>query len=379
MAIKGITDRPPRLVRAGHLRLGEKVPTRNGGERPNKIDYFKFDPEPQFADLAPIFHSVYGDRPTRITIALISDDPDKTFNTSYSCYGKGTGLKCRGDGETATRFTDQGDIEVECPGPDDCEFAKRNGCKSLGMLQFFIQGLPTLNIFQINTGSYNSIINLDGQIKMFSMLRNGQIGGVWIDLVLMEKEGQADGKRVKFWVLSLDTACALNDVKALESAFTPPKQLPGPDTTRDPLVFHPAIMPTVSNTASDEPLTPYPDADDAAARGEDPGPAVDVQARPVVPEPADIESDPAVQAALANCPGPKRKALLDAARKSGWTVEQLVKAAGSNGTSGNGAARPAAAKPASTPAARSNPVPAASPKSQPQPVAAGGGWSDEDF
>jgi hypothetical protein len=368
MAIKGITDRPPRLVRAGHLRIGEKVPTRNGGERPSKIDYFKFDPEPQFAALAPLFHQIYGDRPTRITIALISDDPDKTFNTSYSCYGKGTGLKCRGDGETATRFTDQGDIEVPCPGPDACEFARKNGCKSLGMLQFFIQGLPTLHIFQINTGSYNSIVNLDSQIKMFSMLRNGGIGGVWIDLVLMEKEGQADGKRVKFWCLSLDTACALNDVRALESAFTPPRQLPGPDTTRDPLIYHPAIMPAVADAAEDAPET------DGA---ED---AVETTAQPVAsPAPVDIADDPAVQAALANCPEPKRKALLAAAARGGWSAAFLIATASgkSNGNShatANGASKPATTRPAAA-------KPAAAPKPQPEPASAvsTSGWDDGDF
>jgi len=122
-------------------------------------------------------------------------------------------------------------------------------------LMVFVRGLNVLQVFQINTGSRNSIINLNSGIDLLRLARgNKSIAGVWVDLELKPQEAQADGKKVSIYVMSLVIPVGLDDVRQLESAFAAPAQLPGPDETRDALISQPVSVD--AQTSGESPPTP---------------------------------------------------------------------------------------------------------------------------
>jgi len=238
MPIKGLSE-TRRITRGGYIRLGEmKVSPRTGAEYPSAVDYFIPDFEDQ--SIQETFRELYGDRPRRITVAPPPPgDPAQFFPQWYKCYGKTSGLKCKGDGEQAQRSINGGMEEISCPGPDACDFGKEHGCRAVASLQVFIKGLPTLEVFQINTGSRNSIINLNSGIDMLQWLRGGRgIAGVWVDLVIVPQEATVDGKKKNIYVMKLIMPVGLDDVQKLTSAVetVEPLALPVPDDSRDPYI-----------------------------------------------------------------------------------------------------------------------------------------------
>lgn len=240
MPIKGLSDRR-RLTRGGHIRLGIKKTSAKGAEYPEKSDHFIADFENDAVQRR--FYELYGAEPKRITIAFGNDDPEFIFPQYYKAYGKSSGLKCKGDGETASRITDKGElVEVDCPGPEHCDFARANGCKQMASLQFFIKGLPGIQIFQINTTSFNSIVNLNTGIELLQRVRGAKsICGVWVDLLLVPQDAQANGKRVLIYVMKLDIKASLDNLAVLECAFDPIAALPAPDESRDEYLTPTAI------------------------------------------------------------------------------------------------------------------------------------------
>lgn len=228
MPIKGLSDRR-RFTRGGHLRLGKK---HESGRYPVKSDHFIADFENP--EVEALFYRLYGAEPKRITICFGADDAEDIFPQYYKCYGSSAGLKCKGDGEVASRINTQGELEeVDCPTPEHCEFGKRNGCKQMASMQFFIKGLPGIQIFQVNTTSFNSIVNLNSGIDLLRTVRGGRsIRGVWVDLCLNEQQAQANGKAVTIYVMKLDIPVSLDNLGALQCAFDAPALLP-PDESRD--------------------------------------------------------------------------------------------------------------------------------------------------
>jgi hypothetical protein len=243
MPIKNVSD-IRRITRGGYLRLGRKVESqrKRGVMYPEKSDHFIADFEDK--RLEQVFHDLYGNEPKRITVSFASDDPDVIFPQWFKCYGASTGLKCKGDGAQAQRIIDGDMHEVECPGPAECDFSLENGsggkpgCKRIGSLQFFIRGLPGIQVFQINTTSFNSIVNLNTGIDLLRTLRRGRgIFGVWVDLLLVPQDAQAGGKKVNIFVLKLDIPVDLDQALSLTSVLEGPIALPPPGEDRDEYLY----------------------------------------------------------------------------------------------------------------------------------------------
>lgn len=186
MPINGLTEinRPPRQ---GMLRLGIKKKTQTGKEYPSEVDYFILDPETpdkeEKARLIERFHEAFGEKPKTIAITLPYSDLDEVFPQNYKRYGKNTSLKCIGDGITATcTETDfaqnlktigsdaRGLPIVECRGRD-CVFSttkegnKARECKATATLSVKIHPLGGLGVWQVTTGSFNSIVNINSCIR----------------------------------------------------------------------------------------------------------------------------------------------------------------------------------------------------------------------
>lgn len=366
MPIKGLSD-VRRIRRGGYIRLGEMVESakKTGVMYPRAIDHFK--PEFENKEHENLFHELYGDKPTRIRVAFGHDDPDTVFPQWFKLYGK-SGLKCKGDNETANRWQDGEMVEVECIGPEECPYSLEHGnhgkpgCKRLASLQFFIHGVPELAVFQINTTSYHSIVNVNTGIELLRRLTGGKLAGIWVELILKPQEVQAEGKAKTVHVLDIVIPVGLHNVNQLESAFSAPLALPEPSDRHDPY-----LSPANGFAPEGEPVRPVPEAP-RTVKAE---PVDDVptqapparQARKATPAPAaDLASDPDVSRAFeeAGIGDVKRQAMLSSARSGGWGKDQLLtvifKASGKGGGNGNGGAKPA---PAKQPAAPAPPAPKA--------------------
>ena len=190
MPIKGLSDRL-RLVRRGKIRLGEKrTSEKTGKEYPVALDYFVVPPEVM---------EIYGDRPKKLDVMLPMENTENFFPQWFKRYGQSKGLICKGDGESATRINEKGEMEeIACLGPE-CPYTKdrveklktetgktlnithHKECKAIGSLQVILPKVEGLGVYQIDTSSVNSIINLNSCIEMI----RGMVGRVsWIPLIL---------------------------------------------------------------------------------------------------------------------------------------------------------------------------------------------------
>lgn len=213
MSIIGLSEKL-RLPRKGKIRLGEKKLSKKGKEYPSTLDYFAVPEE---------VTEVYGEKPRKLDIMFPMEDRDDFFPQWYKRYGHSKGLICKGDGKTATELpqgtglvkdgkpvdekgdpVDLNDLqmkEIDCEGKE-CSYYQERECKQVGNLQIILPKVKGLGIYQIDTSSYNSIVNINSGIKLIrGMLERVGINRIsWIPLCLEVKMQEAHpvvkGKRI---------------------------------------------------------------------------------------------------------------------------------------------------------------------------------------
>ncbi|NPV54543.1 MAG: hypothetical protein HPY71_13680 [Firmicutes bacterium] len=209
--IHGVSDRR-RLPRAGKIRLGEKtLSQKTGALYPRAVDYFVW-PDEYRNQLTKIF----GERAKEIDIIFPVDDLEQIAPQYLKRYGT-TGLSCRGDGITAERVSEGGEwVEVEC-NPEECPDYRKK-CRRVMNLRFVIPQLISEGVFQIDTSSYHSIVNINSGLDYIRALV-GRIAMVPLKLRIIPKEVQPDGKKKQIYVLDIKLASALSldDLRRLAS------------------------------------------------------------------------------------------------------------------------------------------------------------------
>lgn len=159
-----------RIPRVGKIRLGEKVATANGGDRPAATDHFVVPPE---------VAAVLGERPIQLDVMFPSDDLGVVFPVAYKYYRRAL-LWCTGNGQTGTRIDEEskGFKEVECP----CEFLEqKNACRHAGSLMMMIPRVSIGGVYQMDTPSRNNIIAIQSGIEH----ARGLLGRIsWVPFVL---------------------------------------------------------------------------------------------------------------------------------------------------------------------------------------------------
>jgi hypothetical protein len=147
--IKGLSDRR-RLPRLGKIRLGIKTISQGGKDIPKEVDYFVCPEE---------VRKIYGLCPAELEVMFPLDDIEIIFPQRYEAYSSSRGLRCVGDGEVGSRVNEKDQnsrIETKCP----CEFLGK-GCNRRGHLFFIIPRVSFGGVYQLDVGSYRSIINLN--------------------------------------------------------------------------------------------------------------------------------------------------------------------------------------------------------------------------
>jgi len=208
MPIKGLSEQK-RLPRLGKIRLGiKKVSPRTKREYPSATDYFVCPPEVQ---------TIYGEKPKRLDVIIPLEDEEIWASQYYRQYSKSRGLVCKGDGETSRRMVDMetGDIAGRdtngitwqeggaCAGME-CPDYKAKACQEVMNLQFLLPKVPGLGVWQIDTGSINSIRNINNCATMIRAMC-GRVS--WIPLLLTleptEVVNPDDGKKKTVYCMSL--------------------------------------------------------------------------------------------------------------------------------------------------------------------------------
>ena len=234
--IKGVSD-VVRLPRLGKIRLGIKKETENGTPYPSPTDYFVCPAE---------VRKVFGEKPRELRIMFPTDDQLQWASQYLRCYSTSRGLICRGDGETAVARIDvkTGEIaardaeatelrEVICS-PHSCTYYQRGQCRRVMNLQFLLPEVPGLGVWQIDTSSFYSIININSMIRMLKGIL-GRCSMIPLTLALGPIEVSPPGQSKKtVHVMHIKKDIRLVDLARL--ALLPPAQvlIPEPEIEEPP-------------------------------------------------------------------------------------------------------------------------------------------------
>jgi hypothetical protein len=236
MAIKGVSD-VVRLPRLGKIRLGIKKETDQGIAYPTPTDHFVCPDE---------VRKVFGEKPKELRIMFPTEDESQWASQFLRCYSASRGLICRGNGETALARIDirTGEIairestetelrEISCH-PDDCAYDERGQCKKVMNLQFLLPDCPGFGVYQLDTSSFNSIVNINSTLKLIRGIC-GRLSMIPLSLKLVEQEVQPEGRKKTVRVLSLSAPYSLVEIQkyaqipAGQSLILPPPDSEAPD------------------------------------------------------------------------------------------------------------------------------------------------------
>lgn len=220
MPVKGITDRR-RLPRVGKIHLGVRV-TKPGTtiEYPQQTEYFVVKEEPSTSlDAVQAFREIYGEKPRELDVMFPVDDDSLFADVNLKMYTGSWGLTCRGDGETAMAKWDpaqdgprpQRPDEDERPYPRAGTWANKSSqswvyqtipcladrcpmqgekpqCRTVQNLQFVLPRVRGIGVWQIDTGSWNSIQSVLSCIAMVKAVTGGRVRGIPLKLSLVPKQ-----------------------------------------------------------------------------------------------------------------------------------------------------------------------------------------------
>jgi hypothetical protein len=198
-AIKGLSEER-RLPRIGKIHLGvKKVSKSSGNEYPAAVDYFVCPPE---------IVAIYGEQPRELEVLLPSDNLAEVFPTAYKFYRKGVGLWCTGNGETGYRVgAGEGGGIGECPCPCDFLNTTPAQCKQMANLMVIVPRVSIGGVYQIDTSSINSIIDIQSGIAYAKEILGGRVAMVPFTLRLSPREVTTpDGKKKVIHTMSIALA-----------------------------------------------------------------------------------------------------------------------------------------------------------------------------
>lgn len=212
--IKNSFSQNRRIPRLGRIRLGLKVQKRRPDgsvvEYPTEVSHFVTPPEVQ---------AVYGPNPTELDIMLPSENEEAVFPQSLAWFGRSKGLRCKGDGENAERLNEQtGQWEPRtCP----CEHYKtkdnpKGECTEQGILMFILPKVSMGGTYQLRTGSYNSVVDMNSGLDYVRALI-GRISMIPLKLRRVARETHAEGKRQTHYTLSLTLDATVEGINQLRS------------------------------------------------------------------------------------------------------------------------------------------------------------------
>jgi len=269
MPIKDVSD-VRRMPRLGKIRLGIKVEVEGKNPYPRATDYFVVPDE---------IKKVVGDEPKNLNIMFPTENPDEFAQQWYRCYSFSQGLICKGDGSTAIRKIDvaNGDIashtteewtrkEWGCD-PDTCEQYSEKQCRRVMNLLFLIPEVPGLGVWQLDTTSFYSIVNINSCVDLIKRLC-GRISMIPLTLSLEPQIVEPPGiKKKTVNILQIRSDVKLAEIQKLGRIAPEKILLPAPEEDEIPTDLIPeeiagkAEPPVVKERTPAEPVVEKPASD----------------------------------------------------------------------------------------------------------------------
>jgi hypothetical protein len=225
-----------RMPRLGKFHLGIKD-TEKG--YPIKTDYIVLPKDhPDYNKLV----AVYGLKPKELNVLIPSENLEDWAPQYYKMYDLTHGLICKGDGIAAMRLVDSGTkavpskdtktttmIDLECKG-NECPFYKEKKCGEVMNLRFVLPDIPGLGVWQIDTGSINSILNINSCAKLIK-LAFGRITNIPLKLTLEPSSvnNPENGKKQTVYILNLRSDVTLKELAEAARMQTKNFMLEAPD------------------------------------------------------------------------------------------------------------------------------------------------------
>ena len=162
-------------------------------------------------------------------------------------------MKCKGNGETATALVDiaTGEIaghdsketdlrEIDCT-PDACPKWLSGQCRRVMSLQVLLGDVKGFGIWQIDTSSIYSIININSALDLVRRIC-GRINMIPMELVLAEQEVSPEGKKKNVHILTINVPCSLSEMQNIQLPRQTGLTLPSPDTEIPDEFFPDAVI-----------------------------------------------------------------------------------------------------------------------------------------
>lgn len=198
---------PATLPILGKIKTGEKRVSQSGKEYPASLDHFKCT-----GDYAALFHKVYGDKPSRITVVFHSDDFSQVANERLELRDKAGRLVASSDGNVVRYYDAKTDEYVwtsRVNEPDIHERLERGnngpvGWQAVLTLRVLLPKIPSvLGVWEITTkGEASSIPAVVGTLNTVQEM-GGTIRGVPMDLIVEKVSSQKPGSKSNYPVLRL--------------------------------------------------------------------------------------------------------------------------------------------------------------------------------
>jgi hypothetical protein len=185
---------------------------------------------------------VFGAKPTELRVMFPTEDEQQWSSQFLKYYSATQELICRGDGVFALAKLDihTGEIagkeskatelrEITC-NPAKCLYYQKARCRRVMNLQFILPDCPGFGVYQLDTSSFNSIVNVNSCLDLIHAVC-GRLSMIPLSLKLVGKDVLPEGKLKIARVLELTPPYSL--IQAQKYAQIPPWKillLPAPDS-----------------------------------------------------------------------------------------------------------------------------------------------------
>jgi hypothetical protein len=236
MPIEGLSN-IVRIPRLGKIHLGIKTKGKKDTEYPKATDYFVVPDE---------VRAVYGEKPTELEIMFPVEEPEMFAQQWLRAYSMSQGLVCIGDGLESRRKVDveTGDManhatnqwewrQMTC-NAQECPDYQTKRCRRVMNLQFLLPTVPGLGVYQIDTSSFYSIVNINSMIKMLQGML-GRCSMIPLTLALGQIEVTPPGEKKKHvYIMHIKKNIKIAELARI--AQLPPAKIliPEPETEEPP-------------------------------------------------------------------------------------------------------------------------------------------------
>jgi hypothetical protein len=271
---------PANLPILGKIKIGMKVATSNGKERPTSLDWFRCT-----GRYEALFHKVYGDKPASITVVFHSDDFSQVANERLELRDKAGRLVASSDGVTVRHFDTATGVYQWTSVRQERDIMERlerqnngpKGWEAVLTLRFLLPKIPSVfGAWELSTkGEASSIPAIIGTLASVQDV-SGTIVGVPMDLVVEKVSSQKPDSKSNYPVLRLIPNLSQENLEDLRGLLES-----GVAAVRKLSVYTPERLKALAQGAEEQPK--------ALAQGQ-----VEIEPIPALPK-AKVEPKPPTQ------------------------------------------------------------------------------------